>query len=93
MRDAEIQRPIFCGKLFDKLGFVKHFAPLPSPSATPSPRRGKAILGSTLEGELSFSQEMTEGGIQNHPYKFKLVLYIKTAGSFNLAVILHLFKN
>ena len=30
---------------------------------TPAPSRGKAKLGSTLEGELSFSQKMTEGGI------------------------------
>ena len=47
------QRPNFCGKLFDKLEFVDTFTPLPSPTVTPSPRRGKAILGSTLEGELA----------------------------------------
>ena len=34
------------------------------------PSRGKA-MGSTLEGELAFSQKMTEGGIINHPDKFK----------------------
>ena len=34
--------------------------PLPSPAVTPSPRRGKAILGSTLEGELSNEVRMRE---------------------------------
>ncbi len=28
------------------------FIPLPSPAVTPSPRRGKANLGSTLEGGI-----------------------------------------
>lgn len=50
---------------------TQFISPLPSASQTPSPRRRKAKLGSTLEGELSFSQKMTEGGIQNYFYKFK----------------------
>ena len=43
------------------------FIPLPSPAVTPSPRRGKANLGSTLEGrghpvdaELAMSEPVGE---------------------------------